>query len=62
MKITLDLPDNAAAIVTTTLYNEYDGSVTLSTKSITPEDGKIVKIIKTGKDYREKENDDETDI
>ena len=53
MKITLDLPDNAAAIVTPTLYNEYDGSVTLSKKSITPEDGKIVKFIKTGKDYRE---------
>lgn len=61
MKITLDLPDNAAAIVTTTLYNEYDGRVTLSTKSITPEDGKVVKIIKNGTDYRE-EIDDETDI
>ena len=57
MKITLDLPDNASAIVITTLYNEYDGSVTLSTKSFTPEDGKIVKIIKTGKDYREEHED-----
>lgn len=61
MKITFDLPDNAAAIVTTTLYNEYNGLVTLSTKTITPEDGKVVKIIKNGKDYRE-EIDDETDI
>lgn len=61
MKITLDLPDNAAAIVTTTLYNEYDGSVTLSTKSITPEDGNVVKIIKTGKDYREENTDDRND-
>lgn len=53
MKITLDLPDNAAAIVTTTLYNEYDGSVTLSTKSIFPADGDVIKIVKDGTDYRE---------
>ena len=60
MKITFDLPNNAQAIVMTTLYNEHDGSVTLSTKSVFPADGDVIKIVKDGTDYREENTDGKT--
>lgn len=52
MKITFDLPDNASAMVLSTVFNEYDGNIGLSTVSFTAHDGMTVRIIKDGDSYR----------